>query len=146
MAKKPLTAEEIAQLSTSPHVAGIVSGKVSFTPEFKKLMYENLLAGKTIRMTMLENGIDPQILGDKRIWGIAEKLRANADREQGFIDLRCQNRRRPPKQSKEQTLAKRIEQLENELAYTRQEVEFLKKIRAADLEAQRLWESKHRRK
>ena len=146
MAKKPLTAEEIAQLSTSPHVTGIVSGKVSFTPEFKKLMYENLLAGKTIRMTMLENGIDPQILGDKRIWGIAEKLRANADREQGFIDLRFQNRRRPPKQSKEQTLAKRIEQLENELAYTRQEVEFLKKIRAADLEAQRLWESKHRRK
>ena len=36
--------------------------------------------------------------------------------------------------------------LENELAYTQQEVEFLKKLQAANMEAQRQWESKHRQK
>ena len=40
----------------------------------------------------------------------------------------------------------RDRQLENELAYTRQEVEFLKKLQAANMEAQKQWESKHRQK
>ena len=40
----------------------------------------------------------------------------------------------------------RIKQLEHELAYTRQEVEFLKKLQMADMEARRQWESKHQPK
>ena len=64
----------------------------------------------------------------------------------GNQDYRKCNSRKPAKQTREQTLAARVEQLEHELAYTRQEVEFLKKIRMADLEAQRQWESKHRQK
>jgi hypothetical protein len=44
------------------------------------------------------------------------------------------------------TAEKRIRQLEAELAYTRQEVEFLKKVQVADMEARKAWESKHRQK
>ena len=54
--------------------------------------------------------------------------------------------RKAAKETKEQTLTARIKQLEHELAYTRQEVEFLKKIHTADLEARKLWESKQRQK
>ena len=61
------------------------------------------------------------------VCGGAQKLRANADREEGFEDRRKLNSRKPAKQTREQTLAARVEQLEHELAYTRQEVEFLKK-------------------
>ena len=43
-------------------------------------------------------------------------------------------------------MEQRLRQLENELAYTRQEVEFLKKLQAANMEAQRQWESKHQQK
>ena len=43
-------------------------------------------------------------------------------------------------------MTERIEQLEHELAYTRQEVEFLKKLQAANMEAQKKWESRHRQK
>lgn len=146
MAKKPLNAEEIAELRSSPYVARVMSGQVKFTPEFKKVLYEELMRGKTVRVTLEEHGIDPEILGDKRIWGIAQKLRAKADRDEGFEDLRKNNSRKPAKETREQTLASRIEQLEHELAYTRQEVEFLKKIHMADLEARKLWESKQRRK
>ena len=63
----------------------------------------------------------------------------------GFSDRRSQNYRRPPKTG-EETMEQRIRQLENELAYTRQEVEFLKKLQAANMEAQKQWESKHRQK
>ena len=122
MAKKPLNAEEIAELRSSPYVASIIGNKISFTPEFKRMAYGQMTNGKTMREVFELHGIDPEILGDARIWGFAEKLRA------------------------EQTLAARVEQLEHELAYTRQEVEFLKKIHTADLEARKLWESMHRQK
>ena len=39
-----------------------------------------------------------------------------------------------------------LRQLEHELTYTRQEVEFLKKTQMADMETRRQWESKHRSK
>ena len=99
-----------------------------------------------MRSIFEEHGIDPEILGDKRIWSFAHKLRANADRNQGFADLRMNNSRKPAKETREQTLAARVEQLEHELAYTRQEVEFLKKIHTADLEARKSWESRLRQK
>lgn len=91
-------------------------------------------------------GIDPEILGDARIWGFAHNLRVCADREEGFVDLRYRNVRKPAKRTVQRDLSTRIEQLEHELAYTRQEVEFLKKIQTADLEARKQWESKRRRK
>ena len=99
-----------------------------------------------MRSIFEEHGIAPEILGDKRIWGFAHKLRTNADRDAGFADLRKNNSRKPASQTREQTLAARVEQLEHELAYTRQEVEFLKKIHTADLEARKSWESRLRQK
>ena len=146
MAKKLFNAEELAQLRACPFISSITSGRISFTPEFKRMAYQQLSLGKSMREIFEENGIDPEILGDSRIWGFAQKLRINADREEGFEDLRKSNSRKPAKASKEQTLQSRIEQLEHELAYTRQEVEFLKKIHMADLEARKLWESKHQPK
>lgn len=146
MAKKPLTAEEIAELRSSPYVASISSGRICFTPEFKKIIYDGLLSEKTVRIILKEHGIDPDVLGEQRIIGIAAHLRKNAARDEGFEDLRKNNKRKPPKRTREQTLATRIEQLEHELAYTRQEVEFLKKVHTADLEARKLWESMHRQK
>lgn len=146
MAKKPLNAEEIAELRSSPYVASIISGRISFTPEFKRMAHERLISGISMREIFEEHGIDPDVLGDSRLYGIAYNLRQNADRDEGFADLRTQNSRKPARETREQTLAARVEQLEHELAYTRQEVEFLKKIHTADLEARKLWESKQRQK
>ena len=108
--------------------------------------YRLLMEGRSMRSIFEEHGIAPEILGDKRIWGFAHKLRTNADRDAGFADLRKNNSRKPASQTREQTLAARVEQLEHELAYTRQEVEFLKKIHTADLEARKSWESRLRQK
>ena len=143
MAKKQLDAEEIAELRECPFVSGIISGRITFTPEFKRMAYSQLINGKSMREIFEENGIDPQILGDSRIWSFSQKLRAKANREEGFEDLRGQNSRKSTEKTKQQVLSARVEQLEHELAYTRQEVEFLKKIHMADLEARKQWESKH---
>ena len=146
MARKELNTEELAELRDSPYVASIIAGRINFTPEFKREAYRLLMEGRSMRSIFEEHGIAPEILGDKRIWAFAHKLRTNADRDEGFADLRQNNSRKPARQTREQTLAARVEQLEHELAYTRQEVEFLKKIHTADLEARKSWESRLRQK
>ena len=137
MSKKPLSAEEVARLRSSPYVIGVKGSRITFTPEFKRMAYERLIAGIPMRQFFEEHGIDPEILGIVRIWGFTQRLREKAECEEGFEDLREKNTRKPAKETKEQTLSAKVEHLEHELAYTRQEVEFLKKIRAADLEAQK---------
>ena len=99
-----------------------------------------------MREILIESGIDVEIMGDRRIWSLAEQIKKAAEREGGFEDQREKNSRKPKKMTEEQAMAKRIEQLEHELAYTRQEVEFLKKLQAANMEAQKKWESRHRQK
>ena len=146
MARKPLSPEEIAQLRSSPYVEGVIEERISFTPEFKRMAYDQLVRGKTMREILDEHGINPQILGNRRIWGLAATIRENAEREEGFADLRENNKRLPAKGTEEQALLARIAQLEHKLAYTQQEVEFLKKIQTANSEAQKSWESKQHRK
>ena len=143
MPPKTLNADEIALLRSNPYVNAVRSGRISFTPEFKKVMYERLINGQSIRETLEEHGIDPEMLGNSRIWAIAQLLRAQAQRDEGFADLRAQNNRKPgAKEAQMRSLEERIEQLEHELAYAKQQIEFLKKIHVADLEARKQWEAK----
>ena len=136
MARKILTKEDIDELKRSPYVESASPQQVKFTIEFKRMAYQELTEGKTFRDVLAESGIRPEILGDARIWSTARKL----------ADQREKNNRKPKKMTEEQSMTERIEQLEHELAYTRQEVEFLKKLQAANMEAQKKWESRHRQK
>ena len=85
MARKPLNAEEIAELRSSPYVASVIGNKISFTPEFKRMAYDQITSGKTMREVFEGHGIDPEILGDSRIWAFTQKLRAKAERDEGFF-------------------------------------------------------------
>lgn len=145
MSTKLFSPEEIAALTVSPYVESVTSRSVCFTPEFKRLVYRELLAGKNIYNVFEEHGIDTSVLGTVRINGFLERLRKAGEREEGFADLRHQRKAKTPEE-RSQSAEKRIRQLEAELAYTRQEVEFLKKLQVANMEAQKTWESKHRQK
>ena len=94
MARKELNTEELAELRDNPYVASIIAGRISFTPEFKREAYRLLMEGRTMRSIFEEHGIASEILGDKRIWAFAHKLRTNADRDEGFADLRRNNSRK----------------------------------------------------
>ena len=141
----PLTNREVDELQNNQYIASVTSNTVSFTEAFKELAYEKKLQGVSVSETMRQCGIDPEILGASRVKGFSYTLNKSAKRESGFSDGRSENYRRPPKTGDE-TVEQRIRQLENELAYTRQEVEFLKKLQAANMEALKQWESKRRQK
>lgn len=143
--KNPLSKREVELLRSNPYVASVTTQTVRFTEEFKRLAYEGKQKGISLSETLQSCGIDPEVLGASRIEGLSYTLNKKARQESGFSDGRSGNYRRPAKTG-EETVEQRLRQLENELAYTRQEVEFLKKLQAANMEAQRQWESRHRQK
>ena len=141
----PFTKEQIDRLRVNHYVKSISSSTVRFTEEFKKYFYQKYHSGMTARQIFTECDIDPDILGESRIEGFRYTLHKQAKCDSGFADNRSSNYRRPSKDG-EATVETRLKQLEHELAYTRQEVEFLKKLQMADMEARRQWESKHQPK
>ena len=118
---------------------------VQFTAEFKLLAWEQKQQGKRMREILRENGIDPDMLGRKRIENLSMRVndlgRAGGD----FSDQRVYNGRPAANERrKDMSLEDRVLWLTNELAYTKQEVEFLKKLQMANTEARKEWGSKHR--
>ena len=141
----PLSRREVEQLRCNPHIASASTTTVRFTEEFKQLAYNRKLKGIPVVETMRQCGINPELLGESRVSGFCYQLNKKAKQKSGFTDGRSENYRRPPKTG-EETVEQRLKQLEHELAYTRQEVEFLKQLQAANTEAQRQWEFRHRQK
>ena len=146
MARKQFTKDEIAELKQNPSVARATLSAISFTPEFKRIAYQQLADGRTMREILSEIGIRPEVLGDSRLWGMADRLRRTADREEGYADLREKNQRKAAKETVERTEREELRALRHEVAYMRQEIEFLKKVQAANTEAWKTWESKQRQK
>ena len=144
MSKWKFSEEEIVKLRHNIHVKGVSERSIEFTPEFQQRFYLERKKGKRTEEIFREAGIEPEILGEIRLRGFEYRILKKGERGIGFTDGRKLNRKREKKEK--ETEADRIDQLEHELAYTRQELEFLKKLAAANMEAQKAWESKHRRK
>ena len=147
--KNPFSPEEIEQLSSNRYVKSISPSTVRFTEDFKQYFLDRRSEGATSAQIFLECGIDPAILGESRIDGFRYMVKKQASREGGFTDRNVQGRRfAAPRAAKpaNESDAEKLRRLEHELAYTRQEVEFLKKLQMADMEARRQWESKHQPK
>lgn len=145
MSRKLLSKEEIAELKQNPHVTGVSARSVNFSAEFKQIAYEAMTRGENLASVLETYGINTGVLGEVRIRGMAQRLYQFADREEGFRSQKGQKKRNK-EEVEEENLRKRMQRLENELAYTRQEVEFLKKMQEADTEARRQWESKRKPK
>lgn len=143
--KHYFTQEQMDQLRMNQYVKSVSRSTVKFTEGFKRYFYEQRTSGKTALKIFIECGINPEMLGESRITGFCYTLNKYAKRDAGFADNRKANYRRPPRTGSE-TVEARIKLIEHELAYTRQEVEFLKKLQMADMEARKQWESKHRPK
>mgnify|MGYP001038693976 CR=1 FL=1 len=139
------TDEQIAQLSGNQNVQWVSRTGVQFTPEFKILAWEQKKQGRRMKDIFRDNGIDPDILGRKRIENFSVRL-DDAVREGRFLpDRRIYNSRPAGAADPEQMpLEERVRWLIHELEYAKQEVEFLKKLQMANTEARKEWESKHR--
>ena len=139
------TDEQMEELARNKNVAWVSRTSVQFTAEFKLLVWEQKRQGKRVKEIFRENGIDPDVLGRKRVENFSIRLNEVGRRGGDFEDQRIYNSRPVIVEDKEKmALEDRVLWLTNELAYTKQEVEFLKKLQMANMEARKEWESKHR--
>jgi len=69
------TEEQIAVLMQSPHVVNVTKKTVSYTLVFKESFWRRYMQGVMPDKIFRDYGIDPQILGEHRIWGLVTSLR-----------------------------------------------------------------------
>lgn len=128
MTRKRFTDQEQLILRDNPHTLSVTTCTLSFTDEFRHLFCQELFNGATPREILEAHGYPASILGDKRIWGIGQYMRKKCqdcdNAEQAPVSLQSY-------QSPTRASAPQIRQLQTEVAFLRQEVEFLKKIFAA---------------
>ena len=139
------THQEILILKQNPYVSYVAARIIRFTSEFKERFFEEYELGKSPAAIITGMGIDTKMLGSSRISGIRFHVLEQAKRPERF-EHKLANMPRSISGNRTTTTNYKIAQLEHELAYTRQELDFLKKIILTDREMQRAWESKQRRK
>lgn len=127
MAKR-LSAEEIEILNSNPYVKSAHKTMLRFTADFKQKYLHRYNAGEMPVDILLSMGINPEIIGVSRVWSLAGMFRNEMDVHGGFSD----KRRKSDSDIENATM----EQLRIEVAYVKQEVEFLKKNIILDMEAQ----------
>ena len=129
--RKPMPKEYVNKLKEHPYVVKATEWTISFTPDFKRMAYNEYYTGKSMRQIFTDAGFDVEILGDKRLQNFRNKLLQKAEKDVDFEDHRINNCRKKA-QSTEAQMAKRIRELEHRNAYLEQENEFLKKIRLVE--------------
>ena len=125
MSKVKFTPEQQEILRSNQYTARVTPDTLSLTKEFKELFYREYLAGAIPREILQKYGYPVEILGKKRIWGIAHCIKKEYEHNHSFSDIRTNSF---GKTAVSCTPEEKIRLLEHQVSYLTQEVEFLKKI------------------
>jgi len=141
----PFNAEQLKELTDSPHVTYVSSKTVSFTKAFKTATWQRYCDGIDPVQIFVDAGLSTETLGRSRILGFFKILReakakgvpftegnepypSDSEKTYSFpTPPRRANRGRPPVMSDSE-----INKLATKVAYMSQEVEFIKKIILAE--------------
>ena len=123
MSKAKFTTEQQQLLRNNPYTVRVTEDVLNLSKEFKELFYKEYLTGILPRDILEKYGYSAVILGKQRIWGISHMIRKQFEKTGEFRDVR-----NPGSFITLESPEERIHQLEHQVDYLTQEVEFLKKI------------------
>ena len=123
MAIKSITPEQQAKLKEHPYVQEVTEQFVYFSIEFKQRFFNEFRSMKKPRKIIIGMGLDPELLGQIRINGIKQYIMRCAKREKSITDILTSPEIYLPLRQTPQEIIRRFE---HQLAYTRQEQEFVK--------------------
>ncbi|MCQ2088534.1 MAG: hypothetical protein MJZ37_10825 [Bacilli bacterium] len=126
------TAEEKEKLESNPYTLKVSKNKFYVTVKFKEDFWIRYQAGVSPRKIIKDFGYDLSLFTQKQIDGIVQKIRKQALSGNGFTEGENRDRRPGIKAPEQTDSPQTMFQMQAELMYLRQEVEFLKKIIAAD--------------
>ena len=129
MAKK-FTQEEQDILKTNPYTLSVTKTTLQFTLEFKETFWRMYKQGIRPGQILRECGYDPKMLGTARITGISQHLREEHKRYGCFHEARPINAARHPSKAEYEKMSqkKAMKEMQTEIVYLRQEIDFLKKL------------------
>lgn len=121
-------------LAANPFTYKLNAYRISYTLEFKNLFLARYEAGDSVREIFESLGYDTDILGDSRIYCFAYKLSRQAQSGQLLMETPPATKQEKPANVDYNTIPAQqsVAAMQREIAYLRQQVEFLKKITELD--------------
>ena len=131
---KKFTKEQMETLAANPFTYKINVYRISYTLEFKNLFLARYAAGDSVREIFESLGYDTNILGDSRIYCFAYKLSKLAESGRLLMETPPATKQEKPANVDFNTMPAQqsVAAMQREIAYLRQQVEFLKKITELD--------------
>lgn len=128
MKKEPnFTKEQVQLLAENQYTRRVSEMSISFTPEFHRKFIKMKNDGMSNREIFRSCNYDPKMMGIHRMATIARKTKGKDPKD--FPDKRPLKSKAPT--FDETSDKKAMRQMQHEIKYMRQEIEFLKKIMAS---------------
>lgn len=122
------TRKQQKELEKNPYTYKVTENRLFFTKEFKKVFWIKYNAGMSPRAILKELGYDLSYFTQGQIDNIVQHLRkksiAGEEFSEGYVKEKRPNIKLPPPDTSPET----IQQMQNEITYLKQEIEFLKKV------------------
>lgn len=128
---KKYTQKQIKELKANPYTLQVSDKRIFFTIEFKKVFWTKYQAGMSPRAIFKELNYNLDYFGQKQIDSIVQRVKKEAlagEFTEGYQRYKRMKIKEPELLNSEQVL----QQIQHEMLYLRQEVEFLKKVLKKD--------------
>lgn len=130
---KKYTKKQIEELKENPYTLQIDEQRIFFTIEFKKIFWKKYQVGMSPRAIFKELDYNLDYFGQKQIDSIVQRIKKEALAGEFTEGYTRRNRMKIQEPDSEIT-PRNLNQIQNELMYLRQEVDFLKKVLNRDKE------------
>lgn len=124
---KKYTKKQIKELKENPYTFQIDEKRIFFTIEFKKAFWAKYQAGMSPRMILKELNYNLENFGQKQIDSITQRVKKEALNGE-FTEGYSRINRMKIKEPEGEITTQNIKQMQHELLYLKQEVDFLKKV------------------
>lgn len=125
------TQKQIKELKSNPYTLKVDDQRIFFTIEFKKAFWTKYQAGMSPRVILKELNYNLDNFGQKQIDSIVQRIKKEALVGE-FTEGYSRYNRMKVKEPSGDITPQNIKQMQNELLYLRQEVDFLKKVLKAE--------------
>ena len=142
MGKNYFTIEQVEELKKNKYIKHVSEKAITYTEEFKERFMFEYKTGKPRSQILIDMGIDPKILGEKRLDGIVATIKRQSVSPKGFRDTRADSSGRPC--TRDLTQEELIERQKQEIELLKAKVEYLSLLRRAEREAN--WKAKSKKK
>lgn len=127
------TQEEIDILKANPYTLFVSEHSIRFTLAFKQCFWLKRQAGERLQNIFKDLGYDIEILGIERIKNIATRIRKESLSQEGLHENNSLRKFHPDQETFDNLPHdEAMVQMQHELLYLRQELDFIKKIIKAE--------------